>query len=316
MHFSELEKISGGKLVQVVRNLEVKSLVIDSRKAIIDDGSVFFAIQGPRNDGHKYISDLYNLGLRQFVVEKSTFVKKFPNANFLLVDSAINALQKIASAKRQVITAPVIGITGSNGKTIIKEWLYQLLSPEYSIAKNPGSYNSQIGVPLSVWSMQSFHQLGIFEAGISKPGEMEKLENIIQPSIGVLTNIGTAHDEGFENFEQKINEKLKLFAHTEVLIYCADHDRIAKAVSQKKIKALSWGISENSDIKIKRVDAKYNVGYNENSFELAVPFQDKVSIENSFHCVAMLLHMGYKSEVIQNRLLDLRSVPMRLELKE
>src|SRR4051812_26904897 len=190
MFFSELEKITSGKFLQLHQDLPVQNLVIDSRKAVVNEGSVFFAINGPRNDGHQYILDLYQLGIRQFVVEKTVDIKKLPGANVLLVHSSVIALQNIAQFHRSNFKFPVIAITGSNGKTIIKEWLYQLLTPDYRIVKNPGSYNSQIGVPLSVWAMQAFHQLGIFEAGISTMGEMKRLEKIIQPTIGLFSNIG------------------------------------------------------------------------------------------------------------------------------
>src|SRR5258708_1552540 len=277
MFFSELEKIAKGKVLQLHRDTGIQNLVIDSRKAIVGEGSVFFAISGPRNDGHQYISDLYHKGIRQFIVQKIIDLKIFPEANVLLVDSSIDALQSIARAHRSHFSFPVIGVTGSNGKTIVKEWLYQLLSPDNTIVKNPGSYNSQIGVPLSVWAMQSFHQLGIFEAGVSMPGEMGKLEKVIMPTIGVFTNIGTAHDEGFENIQQKINEKLKLFANVKVLIYCSDHFEIDQAVRQAGIPSLSWGRTESAGIKLTG-DSVVEVNYQIKSFKLSFPFADKASL--------------------------------------
>jgi len=316
MNFSELENITGGKIIQLHRDFPIENLVIDSRKAIVNIGSVFFAINGTRNNGHQYISSLYQLGIRQFVVEKNVDVKNFPEANFLLVNSSVDALQNIAAKHRNEFQIPVIGVTGSNGKTTIKEWLYQLLSPDYSIIKNPGSYNSQVGVPLSVWAMKSFHQLGIFEAGISKPNEMQHLEKIIQPTMGVFSNIGTAHDEGFENNEQKIKEKLKLFANAKILIYCADHSEIDKAVRQTKIPSLTWGRNDNADIKIENVDLSFNITYQKKTFTLSLPFSDKASVENSFHCIALLLHLGFDADVIQKRISELHPISMRLELKE
>lgn len=315
MFFSELEKIAKGKVLQLYQDASIQNLVIDSRKAIVGEGSVFFAISGPRNDGHQYISDLYRTGIRQFVVQKIVDLKNFPEASVLLVDSSIDALQSIARAHRSLFSIPVIGVTGSNGKTIVKEWLYQLLLPDQAIVKNPGSYNSQIGVPLSVWAMQPFHQLGIFEAGVSKPGEMEKLKKIIMPTIGVFTNIGTAHDEGFENIQQKINEKLKLFADVKVLIYCSDHFEIDQAVRQSGIPSLSWGKTERAEIRLTG-DSPVEVNYKTKSFKLSFPFIDTAYLENSFHCVAVMLHLGYDADVIQKRILNLQPVSMRLELKE
>lgn len=316
MNFSQLEKITSGKITQLALDRKVMTMVTDSRKPIVSQGSVFFALHGERHDGHKYISDLYALGIRQFVVEKEVELKSFSEANFLMVKSVLTALQAIAAAHRKDYAIPVIGITGSNGKTIIKEWLYQLLLPDQSIVKNPGSYNSQVGVPLSVWVMQPHHQLGIFEAGISQPSEMEKLEHIIQPTIGVFTNIGTAHDEGFENQKQKIEEKLRLFKKVKTLIYCADHLELHEVISQHHLPVLSWGNSLDAKIKIQVSGSGYQVSYNQLSFSLQLPFGDKASIENCFHCLAIMLHLGYQPTIIQERIQHLKSVPMRLELKQ
>lgn len=314
MFFSELEKIAEGTIVKFVQDLPVQSLIIDSRKAVVNAGSVFFAIRGPRNDGHQFISQLYDLGIRQFVVERTDGTEKFEDANVLVVKSSVVALQSVAQSHRLLFQVPVIGVTGSNGKTIIKEWLFQLLSPEYSVVKNPGSYNSQVGVPLSVWAMQPLHTLGIFEAGISRPGEMELLQKIIRPTIGIFTNIGSAHTEGFESLDQKISEKLRLFTEVKVLIYCADHESIKEAVRQSNIPSFTWG--KNADVSIRESGPAFIFSYQKKEFGLLVPFSDKASIENSFHCIATLLYLGYTAEEIQKRITELRGVPMRLELKE
>lgn len=316
MNFSELEKITGGKILQIVRDFPVQNLVIDSRKAVVSAGSVFFAIGGPRNDGHAFIHELYKLGVRQFVVEKITTGKNIPEANVLLVTSSVSALQAIARTHREQFKIPVIGITGSNGKTITKEWLYQLLSPEFSIVKNPASYNSQVGVPLSVWAMLSFHQLAIFEAGISKLGEMSHLEKIIQPTIGIFTNLGTAHDEGFRNTAEKIKEKLHLFKNVKILIYCADHIEVGIAVREAKIPLLSWGKNAGADINLTAIGAAYKVTYHGKTFSISPPSNDQASLENSLHCVAAMLYLGYDGTTIQKRISELKSVSMRLELKE
>ncbi|HZI23897.1 MAG TPA: Mur ligase family protein, partial [Chryseolinea sp.] len=250
IYFSQLSGITAGKDLHLFKDAVIESIAIDSRKALSSAGTVFFAIKGVRHDGHAYLSDLYARGIRQFVIEQPQIdPADFSEANILLVNSAVDALQKIAAFHRQQFSYPVIGITGSNGKTITKEWLYQMLSPDQIIVKNPGSYNSQVGVPLSVWQMQSHHQLGLFEAGISKPGEMENLEKVICPTIGILTNIGSAHSEGFQSQEEKTDEKLKLFKNSSVLIYCADHTIIRKALEKTSIKTFSWGMGSAADLK-------------------------------------------------------------------
>jgi alanine racemase len=197
-------------------------LLIDSRKIVFPKTSLFFALAGPRRDGHTYIHDVYERGVRNFVVSQQIDESLYPQANFLLVNDVLTALQTLAAHHRNQFQYPVIGITGSNGKTIVKEWLYLLLQANENIVRSPRSYNSQVGVPLSVWQMQSEHTLGIFEAGISTVGEMDALANIIQPTIGILTNIGDAHSEGFANDVEKLQEKLKLFTHCKQLVYCKD----------------------------------------------------------------------------------------------
>jgi len=316
MNFSDLEKTGTGKIIQLVADSPITNLLIDSRKVVLSNGALFFAITGPRNNGHDYISYLYNLGIRQFVIETTIDLQNFPDANFYISNSSVNVLQALASVHRCEFNIPIIGITGSNGKTIIKEWLFQLLSPDYSIAKNPGSYNSQIGVPLSVWAIQPHHQLGIFEAGISKPGEMIHLQKIIRPTIGIFTNIGTAHDEGFKDIELKISEKLKLFSDVEILIYCADHDLIHTAVLEQNIPKLSWGKNRNADAQILASQSGYQIFFQNNKFGISIPFQDAASIENALHCVVLMLHLGYDPNVIQSRINGLKPVSMRMELKE
>lgn len=313
--FSQLPEITGGKTLNFYRDTLVEHLSIDSRKSASQPGSLFFAIKGERHDGHIYLTDLYHRGVRQFVVEQPTFrLDDFPEANILLVSSTVSALQKIAAHHRRNFSFPVIGITGSNGKTIIKEWLFQMLSKDQVVVKNPGSYNSQVGVPLSVWQMQPHHQLGIFEAGISRPGEMESLEKVIQPSIGILTNIGTAHDEGFINQEQKIEEKLTLFINCKILIYCADQVNVKKAVEEMGIKTFSWG--REGDVKVSIQGNTCYVTHLGQDQVIQLPFSDKASIENCMHCVALMLHLGFTFKKIQRGINNLRSIPMRMEMKE
>ena len=210
----------------------IEHILLDSRKLLFPNSSLFFALDGPRRKGGSFAEELYSRGVRNFVLhENFEPADKFPAANILLVKDVLQALQLLAAFHRKHFIVPVIGITGSNGKTIVKEWLYQLLHEGYSIVRSPKSYNSQTGVPLSVWQMNKQHTLGIFEAGISQPGEMQRLEKIIEPSIGIFTNIGDAHSEGFLNIRQKINEKLKLFVNSSLLIYNADSPDINEAVN-------------------------------------------------------------------------------------
>lgn len=314
--FSQLPAICKGFILQIAKDRNVEDLVIDSRKAMLSEHALFFAISGERHDGHNYLSELYSKGIRQFVVERTISPENFPEANFLLVPSSVHALQCLVSAHRTKFSIPVIGITGSNGKTIIKEWLYQLLSPDYRIVKNPGSYNSQIGVPLSVWQMQPHHELGIFEAGISKPNEMNELQKVIQPTLGIFTNIGTAHDEGFTSFEQKIAEKIKLFSAAEKLIYCADHELVRSAVLATSIQSFGWGFHENADLHITPSGECFTLSWEGREQTIRLPFKDRASVENCFHCIALMLSLGHSIHTIQERISALKTVPMRLELKQ
>lgn len=316
IQFSQLEQITGGKTLSLFKDHPVNFLTLDSRKATSQDGAVFFAVRGERHDGHQFLTDAYHRGIRQFVVEVLPERLQLPDANVLLVDSSISALQTIAAHHRNQFSIPVIGITGSNGKTIIKEWLYQVLSRDRNVVKNPGSYNSQVGVPLSVWQMQPFHQIGIFEAGISKPGEMERLAQVIQPTIGIFTNIGSAHDEGFRSLQQKISEKLKLFAHADVLIYAKDDREIDQlAQSAGATKTFTWGEKPNADVRIVFAGNRGHVSTTAIDFGITLPFMDKASVQNASHIIAVLLWLGFDGNQIQQGLNGLQAVPMRLELK-
>lgn len=302
--------------MQLLGDRPIHDLIMDSRKAIVGEGSVFFAVKGKHSDGHAYIDSLYKNGVRQFIVEDTIPVDIYPEANFIQVESSIDALQKITAHHRDNFSIPVIGITGSNGKTIVKEWLYQLLAKHYTIVKNPGSYNSQTGVPLSVWQMQPYHTLGIFEAGISQPGEMENLERIIKPTMGVFTTLGTAHDESFQSYGHKIEEKIKLFKHVAVLVCCADHDKLFSHLKASGIPILSWGFTPLADVKIVRHEGGFLITWKEQSFTIFLPFSDAASVENALHCLTILLYLGTDTDAIARGLSSLRSVPMRLELKE
>lgn len=314
MLFSELKSITDGQLLQLSQDGPVTTLLTDSRKATASDGAVFFAINGLHHDGHRFIPQLYRAGVRQFVVEHPTEIGS--EANALLVKSSVTALQQIVAFHRSGIQIPVVGITGSNGKTIVKEWLYQLLSPDFKIAKNPASYNSQIGVPLSVWQLQPHHTLGIFEAGISTVNEMGNLQRVLRPTVGIFTNIGPAHDEGFSDVDEKIREKLKLFAETPVVVYCKDHDIIDRAFQYAGLNGFTWGTQSGATLRVVRQNEIFHITGRQEEFMLRLPFSDQASIENCLHCVAVLIHFGVAPKEIQRRVSTLRAVPMRLELKE
>lgn len=315
--FSDLSSLCSGKELQRFQDSVVQYPIIDSRKVLIDLGSVFFAVSGIRHDGHNYIEELYQKGVRQFVVEKEIDLQMLPEANVLKVENSILALQKIATHHRENFDFTVVGISGSNGKTMVKEWLAQILSKDKAVVKSPGSYNSQVGVPLSVWQIRGFHQIGIFEAGVSRKGEMKSLQKIIQPTVGIFTNIGSAHDEGFKNQFEKIEEKLELFLDCERLIYCKDHLEIDRLVTKIGIPSLSWGESQHADIQIVKLGLKcFQIKYRSAVFNLDLPFVEKALQENIFHVVSFLLMENYAVNTIQERLSDLSPVSMRLQLKE
>jgi alanine racemase len=295
----------------------ISSISIDSRSFQNDKNTLFFALSGPNHDGHIYIEELIGKGVLHFVVAKIPENLE-DKANFLLVDNTLDALQKFAAFYRSQFEFPVIGITGSNGKTIIKEWLNFLLSPDFNIIRSPKSYNSQVGVPLSVLGINEKHNLGIFEAGISMPHEMEKLQKIIQPTIGILSNIGSAHDEGFSSAAEKIKEKLKLFSSVNVLIL--HKNKSITAFVNPKIKTFSWcsdDKSANVYITKKNIGelTELHITYREDTFPVRIPFQDQASVENAIHCMMVMLYFGYNQKVIQTRMAQLYPVEMRLKVK-
>ena len=324
---NEILKIIKGEIINIsVPEIFVKNLIIDSRKLITPDNSLFFAIVTKRNNGHKYIDELYEKGVRNFIVsETPENIEKYKDANFIKVKNSLAALQVLGAYHRKKFDIPIIGITGSNGKTIIKEWLFQLMCDDKKIVRSPKSFNSQIGVPLSVWQMDSEHELAIFEAGISETDEMDKLQAIIQPTIGLFTNIGQAHDENFIHTNQKIAEKLKLFTKVKTLIYCADHleikERLVQTENLKNIKTFTWSNKSNADLVIKKSSRKDHLTkieglYKNQKVEITIPFTDVASIENAIHCWSTLLLLEYDNEIIAHRMSNLSSVALRLELKE
>ena len=290
---------------------------IDSRSLQNGENTLFFALSGPNHDGHQYIEELINKGTQYFVVTRIPEDVK-EKGNFLVVENTLEALQKFAAYYRSLFDFPIIGITGSNGKTIIKEWLNFLLSPDYNIIRSPKSYNSQVGVPLSILGIKEKHNLGIFEAGISTTNEMEKLQKIIQPTIGILSNIGSAHDEGFQSAAEKIKEKLKLFTSVKVLIL--NKNKSISAFVNPKIKTFSWCSDDKSaDVFITKKNSgeltELHITYKEDTFPVIIPFQDQASVENAIHCMMVMLYFGYNQKVIQTRMAQLYPVEMRLKVK-
>ncbi len=312
----ELRKISGGK---------ISYLLIDSRKVLFARESLFFAIKGVRNNGHRYLKELYDQGVRNFIIQEyPENIDQYPRANFVLVSDTLKALQDLASFHRKQYNIPIIGITGSNGKTIVKEWIYQCLGNQLHVVRNPKSYNSQLGVPLSVWLLDETAQLGVFEAGISMPNEMQYLEQIIQPDIGILTNLGDAHQEHFETKEQKLQEKMKLFRHCKVILCKADDHFLMqhlKAKLQPDQRIFSWGKDAAADLLITQTQVSQNGTYieaswQEQEFKVNIPFIDKASIENALQVWSLMLLLKMPPKKIKQALASLESVAMRLELRE
>ncbi len=329
---SQIASVIKAKTFSEHADIVIEHILLDSRKLLFPSSSIFFALDGIRRKGNLFIPELYHKGVRCFVVDEiftEADVQDFPNADFLQVPDVLQALQLLTSYHRQQFDLPVIGITGSNGKTMVKEWLYQLLQGDFNIVRSPKSYNSQIGVPLSVWQINETHTLGIFEAGISQPDEMQKLAKIIMPTIGVFTSIGEAHGEGFLNIRQKINEKLKLFVNSSLLIYCADQPDINEAVNTFKNNAragddfelFSWSKKETATLQIISIEtgsAKTAIQskWKEIPVNFNIPFTDEASVENAITCCCVLLHLRTSVETIAERMMQLRTVEMRLELKQ
>ena len=303
---------------------QVEWLLTDSRSLVFPETTLFFALRTKVGDGHRYVADLYRRGVRNFVVGTlpAEHETAFPDANFLQVMSPLKALQRLAERHREEHDIPVIGVTGSNGKTVVKEWLYQLLSPTLHVTRSPKSYNSQVGVPLSVCLLGEHSEIGIFEAGISQPGEMAALRAIIQPTIGVMTNIGPAHQENFESVEEKCHEKLSLFQDAKVLVYCADDAVVDECVATSLLRGerLAWSRQNPSAAlfvsAVETLERGTRITYRFHGAEAAmtIPFTDDASTVNCIHCLAVLLSLNFSAEEIANRMKRLEPVAMRLEV--
>jgi len=310
---------------KLVNNGKVSWLLTDSRSLFFPEESIFFALKTTRNDGHRFIGDLYKRGIRHFVVSDTSIQPTtFPAANLLFVPDTLAALQQLAASRRARVDCPVLAITGSNGKTIVKEWLWQLLRKDVLIERSPRSYNSQIGVALSLWQLDEQTRLGIFEAGISQPGEMQTLQALIRPTMGILTNIGAAHQENFHSLEQKAAEKALLFCSCEQIVYCLDQplSRAALEAEYPATSLVGWSRKDKSaslfvepeEMADFHTAVRYSWKGSTGSLEL--PFADEASVENALHCLAVLLLRKVPAAVIAERMSHLEPVAMRLEVKE
>lgn len=307
------------------RPARISWLLTDSRSLCFPEETLFFALTSKNNDGHRYIPDLYARGVKDFVVSRlPQNMSAYEQANFLVVDNTLTALQALARSHRARFTGPVVGITGSNGKTIIKEWLYQLLAPDRVVTRSPRSYNSQVGVPLSVWGMDEKTQVAIFEAGISQPGEMERLYKIIRPTIGIISNISGAHQENFSSLEEKCLEKLHLFKECEVVIYNGDNPIIAECMQEALPgkNTIAWSRKdESSPLFIKKIEkgeqeSCIHYVYQQGEYSYTIPFVDEASVENSINCLAASLFLGTTPAVLAVRMARLEPIAMRLEVKD
>ncbi len=311
--------------------MTVGFILTDSRSLSFPEETLFFALKSTRDDGHRYISDLYRRGVRGFVVDHlperyaQTATSEWADANFLVVSSVIAALQRLAERHRDEFNIPVVGITGSNGKTMVKEWLFQLLRPSMHVTRSPRSYNSQIGVPLSIWQLNEHSDVALFEAGISQPGEMQRLADIIQPTIGILTTLGTAHQENFLSMEDKCREKLRLFSSCDTLIYPEDNDIVFRALRQSHFhgRRIGWSRSNESaafyvsNVTVGDTSTHIHYIYNgtlEGDYEM--PYISEAAIENSITCAAAALLLGLTTDELAHRMALLEPVAMRLEVKE
>ena len=322
---SDIAKIVKGKLIGPA-DLFVTEIVTDTRQLSVTDGILFFALKGKNHDGHNFIDSLYQKGIRIFVVEKLPGeIERYNDAAFIATVNTIEALQLLASFKRKSFHSPVIAITGSAGKTVVKEWLADILGLTTSVIRSPKSYNSQIGVPLSVLKLEDKYKLGIFEAGISLPGEMTRLQKVIDPDIGVITNIGDAHRENFPDNKVKTEEKLKLFVNSSLIVYCRDYEIIHNAILNNKIlkskKLLDWSC-ENAGAKIFVKKSSLTGGrtgirmiYNGSTNNFEIPFSDRASVENAITVAAVSLALETPAEVISRGIAGLVSIAMRMELK-
>jgi len=323
---SDIARLTGGTLTGPADSV-VRELYTDSRQVSYTENAAFIAIKGVNHDGHKYIENLYRRGVKVFIAEHlPENPDLYPDASFITGKSSIDALQLLAAAKRSMFKSTVFAVTGSAGKTIVKEWLADILGRSYPVIRSPKSYNSQIGVPLSVWKLDPKFTFGIFEAGISMPGEMEKLRKVIDPDIGIITNIGDAHSENFPDIRIKAKEKLRLFTNASSIIYCSDHTVIREAILDdpvlKEKNLTDWSFSNREARVFVEMSNSGNdstllkLTFNQNLISAVIPFRDRASIENAVTVASACLAVGLPHDNIIDGLAGLVSVAMRMELKE
>lgn len=303
----------------------VEWLLTDSRSLSFPETSLFFALRTRSGDGHRYISDLYRRGVRSFVVGTlpQDWQTSYPDANFLEVVSPLKALQRLAERHRDAFDLPVVGITGSNGKTVVKEWLYQLLSPNHVVCRSPRSYNSQIGVPLSVWQLSERSDIALFEAGVSQPGEMEALRTIIQPTLGVFTTLGPAHQENFATLQEKCLEKLQLFKDAPALVASIDDETFCSCLRMSDYRGtlISWSRRQREAslyVEVEQSEAGCSVlhyWWQGREGRVTVPFINEASLHNACTCLAVCLHLGVDEAQLRERMPQLEHLAMRLEVK-
>jgi alanine racemase len=311
---NDIASQTGGKIVQYFNNAAVQFLVYDTRSLFASSGSMFIALKSPKRNGHEFIGEAYKKGIRNFLVDEDVVVPG-EEVNIIKVNDVLLALQQWSHKHRLKMNYPVVAITGSNGKTTLKEWMNTVLSPFFSISRSPRSFNSQLGVPLSLLQMEPYHKLALIEAGISKPGEMEALGKIIKPDITILTNVEQAHASNFIDKAQHVSEKLKLAETSTLLVYCADDEEIHQQAYNLKCNKLSWGFyqgalrfkTENDQL-ILTADSKNTV------FDLLV--YDKGSIQNLCHAIAGSYALGIEPYKLKNGIKEITPVEMRFELKE
>ena len=319
-----LEQILGSKGLGLAASQGIAQISIDSRQVLHPEQTLFVALKGAKADGITFIDSLIEAGVRCFLVAKNAALPAswLEKACFIPVSDTRAALQSLASFQRGEFTKPIVGITGSNGKTIVKEWLGQVLSQQFAVAKSPKSYNSQVGVPLSIFGIQPYHQVAILEAGISKKGDMDTLAGMIRPDLGIFTNIGSAHEEGFAGINEKIAEKLKLFAGTKLLLYCKDQDLLAHTIEQQVAEEnrISWSKNPGADFSVswKSLESSSRIVVMKQDLQthtFQVPFTDQASLENVTHVILAALSLGQEALTIQEGLNHLKPVDMRLTIK-
>ncbi|MDX5320092.1 MAG: bifunctional UDP-N-acetylmuramoyl-tripeptide:D-alanyl-D-alanine ligase/alanine racemase, partial [Bacteroidota bacterium] len=295
----------------------IRHLSFDSRRIVEPEHTLFFALGGQR-DGHDFLDEAHQAGVRAFVVKEYRALPPLPESTIISCEEPLEALHRLAGMHRDHLNFPILGITGSNGKTVVKEWLYHLLHRTMNIGRSPKSYNSQIGLPLSVWQLEKDLDLGIIEAGISKTGEMQHLASILHPEHGLFTSIGDAHQEGFLSKADKIQEKLRLFHQTQLLVYPHDDRALRTEIQswskQRAIRLISWGQEADSDLQIIRKETEEGMLLEGPDFSIEVPFKDFASLDNACSCIAYLKAIALNPQDFADAFHTLPAIDMRMQL--